>query len=251
MSVSNYYSEEGHGPHNISSSGIELESGITLPNAKLAFKTQGTLNPAKDNVILFPHLWSEHRSRWRFSSARTAHQSQEVLHHPAGPVRQRLLVLAQQHASAFRWRRIPERHYRRRCARAASPAQRALRHRAPGARPRMVDGRRADLRMGGPLSRHGKRALPFAGTAKTTPHDYIFVRSHEDALKSDPAWNGGFYKHQSDVHVGLRRHAQIWSVMGLCPDFYNKEAWRGSASLRWRIFCIGSGKHFAPMTPTT
>ena len=31
-----------------------------------------------------------------------------------------------------------------------------------------------------------KRALPFAGTAKTTPHDYIFVRSHEDALKSDP-----------------------------------------------------------------
>jgi homoserine O-acetyltransferase len=36
-----------------------------------------------------------------------------------------------------------------------------------------------------------KRALPFAGTAKTTPHDYIFVRSHEDALKSDPAWNNG------------------------------------------------------------
>jgi homoserine O-acetyltransferase/O-succinyltransferase len=73
-----------------------------------------------------------------------------------------------------------------------------------------------------------KRALPFAGTAKTTPHDYIFVRSHEDALKSDPAWNNGFYKHQSDVHVGLRRHAQIWSVMGLCPDFYNREAWRES-----------------------
>ena len=34
-----------------------------------------------------------------------------------------------------------------------------------------------------------KRALPFAGTAKTTPHDFIFVRSHEDALKSDPAWD--------------------------------------------------------------
>ena len=34
-----------------------------------------------------------------------------------------------------------------------------------------------------------KRALPFAGTAKTTPHDFIFARSHEDALKSDPAWD--------------------------------------------------------------
>ena len=45
-------------------------------------------------------------------------------------------------------------------------------------------------------------------------------------LKSDPALDNGFYRHQSDVHVGLRRHAQIWSVMGLCQDFYNKEAWR-------------------------
>jgi homoserine acetyltransferase len=49
--------------------------------------------------------------------------------------------------------------------------------------------------MGGPNM--VKRALPFAGTAKTTPHDYIFVRAHEDALTS--AWNGGFYAHQSDI----------------------------------------------------
>jgi len=28
-----------------------------------------------------------------------------------------------------------------------------------------------------------KRALPFAVTAKTTPHDFIFVRSHEDTLE--------------------------------------------------------------------
>ena len=72
-----------------------------------------------------------------------------------------------------------------------------------------------------------KRALPFAGTAKTTAHDYIFVRSHEDALKSDPAWNNGFYADQSDVHVGLRRHAQTWSVMGLC-GVLQLGAWRAS-----------------------
>ena len=59
MSVSNYYSEEGHGPHEYFELGdFEFDSGITLPNAKLAFKTQGTLNAAKDNVILFPHMWS-------------------------------------------------------------------------------------------------------------------------------------------------------------------------------------------------
>jgi homoserine O-acetyltransferase len=95
-----------------------------------------------------------------------------------------------------------------------------------------------------------KRALPFAGTARTTAHDYLFVRSHENALKSDPAWNDGFYADQSDVHVGLRRHAEVWSVMGLCPDFYNTEAYRslGFTSLAdfqhrfWEAY-------FAPMDP--
>lgn len=33
---------------------FELESGITLPNAVISYKTHGTLSPKKDNVILFP-----------------------------------------------------------------------------------------------------------------------------------------------------------------------------------------------------
>ena len=105
--------------------------------------------------------------------------------------------------------------------------------------------------MGGSLPDMVKRALPFAGTAKTTPHDYIFARSHEDALKSDPAWNGGFYNHQSDVHAGLRRHAQIpWSVMGLCPDFYNQEAWRGLGFTSLEDFLRRFWEaYFAPMDP--
>jgi len=102
MSVSNYYSEEGHGPHQYFELGnFELESGITLPNAKLAFKTQGTLNPAKDNVILFPHMWSG-TSKSMENRRGPAHQPQEILHNPAGAVRQRVLVIAQQHSSAFR-----------------------------------------------------------------------------------------------------------------------------------------------------
>ena len=59
MTESNYYSEADHGPHEIFELGdYLLESGITLPNATIAFKTHGVLNDAKDNVILFPHMWS-------------------------------------------------------------------------------------------------------------------------------------------------------------------------------------------------
>src|SRR5947207_2200627 len=32
---------------------LELQSGTTLPAARLAYKTYGTLSPAKDNVIVF------------------------------------------------------------------------------------------------------------------------------------------------------------------------------------------------------
>ena len=54
-----YYTEELHGPHEIFELGdFTLESGVTLPNARLAYKTDGTLNAARDNVVLFPHMWS-------------------------------------------------------------------------------------------------------------------------------------------------------------------------------------------------
>jgi len=33
-----------------------LQCGLTLPSAKLAYKTHGTLSPARDNLILFPNI---------------------------------------------------------------------------------------------------------------------------------------------------------------------------------------------------
>jgi len=252
MTHSNYYSEERHGKHQIFELGdFVLEGGITLPAAKLAFKTQGTLNAAKNNAILFPHMWSG-------TSA-----SMEIFIGEGRPIdpSKYFIILPGQFANGF----------------SSSPSNTP----APfngGAFPHVTIGddvcaqhrlltehfgiQRLELVLGWSMGAEQtyewavrfpdmvKRALPFAGTAKTTPHDFIFVRSHEDALKSDPAWNGGFYEHQSDVHVGLRRHAQTWSVMGLCQDFYNQEAWRplGYSSLDDFLHRFWEG-YFAPMDP--
>jgi homoserine O-acetyltransferase len=72
-----------------------------------------------------------------------------------------------------------------------------------------------------------KRAAPIAGTAKVTPHDRLFIDAHMEAIRSDPAWNGGFYDDPHAVITGLKRHAQLWSVMGLRTQFYHYEerAW--------------------------
>ena len=37
---------------------VVLQSGLTYRGARLAYKTHGELNEAKDNVVLFPHMWS-------------------------------------------------------------------------------------------------------------------------------------------------------------------------------------------------
>ena len=95
-----------------------------------------------------------------------------------------------------------------------------------------------------------KRALPFAGTAKTTPHDELFIRSHIDALKSDPKWNNGFYSKSSDVSAGLKRHALIWSVMGLCSEFYKEETWTTMGYKSLDEFLEGFWEaYFGPMDP--
>ncbi|MBS0251614.1 MAG: alpha/beta fold hydrolase, partial [Proteobacteria bacterium] len=59
MSDRSYYSREIHGSYEIFELGdFDLESGYRLRGAKLAYRTIGTLSPAKDNAILFPTWYS-------------------------------------------------------------------------------------------------------------------------------------------------------------------------------------------------
>ena len=37
---------------------LTLQSGVKLPGAKLAYKTIGTFNEAKDNAIVLPHMYT-------------------------------------------------------------------------------------------------------------------------------------------------------------------------------------------------
>ena len=55
----NYYSESTQGAHSYFELGaFKLESGEILPGARLAYKTLGVLNKARNNAILFPHMYS-------------------------------------------------------------------------------------------------------------------------------------------------------------------------------------------------
>ena len=57
--MTSYYDEATKGPHSVLELGdVLLESGETLRDARLLYKTHGEPNAARDNAILYPHMYS-------------------------------------------------------------------------------------------------------------------------------------------------------------------------------------------------
>ena len=47
-----------------------------------------------------------------------------------------------------------------------------------------------------------RRAAPIAGTAQNTPHDFLYTHTLNEAIRSDPGWNGGEYRSHEEVLDG-------------------------------------------------
>ena len=96
-----------------------------------------------------------------------------------------------------------------------------------------------------------KRAAPIAGTARTTPHNALYVAALEEALTADPAWAGGWYEIGSAIlHKGLQRHARLWALMGASPALLKAEGWRSLGFNSMDDFTLGFfDTTFLPMDP--
>lgn len=205
--MSGYYDEAVKGPHAIFELGdFELEGGDVLAEARLLYKTHGTLNAARDNAVLYPHMYSGTPSslestiapgraldpeRWfvicpgqlgnGFSTSPSnsdtpfpdatigddVRAQRRLLTEELGIDRLALAVGFSMGAQqAYEW---------------------AVRY------PSSVD-----------------RLAAIAGTAKTTPHNALCVLLAEEALRA-----GG---------VGL--HAHAWVPLGLSHELFRTEAWR-------------------------
>lgn len=252
MTDNEYYSEKIHGPHEVFDLGnFALEMGETLRNAKLLYKTHGKLNEKKDNAILFLHMWSGTSSSMEGFIGKGR---------PLDPDKY-FIILPGMFGNGF----------------SSSPSNTHTPH-DRGAFPDVTIGddvvaqhrllteqfgiTQLELVLGWSMGAQQtyewavrypdmvKRAAPFAGTAKVTPHNALWVASHEDALKSDPHYNHGFYNKASDCHVGIRRHSRLWGVMGLCQEFYQQETWRSLGFSSLMDFQTGFwDNYFLPMDP--
>ena len=226
MDHSDYYTEAIHGKHEYLDLGhFEFEMGASLPNAKLAYKTHGKLNAAKNNAILFPHM---------YSGTPLAMERFIGEGRPLDPNKY-FIILPGQFGNGF----------------SSSPSN------TPppsdrGAFPQVTIGddvraqhllvtetfgiEALQLVLGWSMGAEQTyewavrypdmvlRAIPFAGTAKTTPHDWLFVRMHENVIKADPPGVAVFTMTQlksrrpqgaRGVVVGHGRHPEVLQERGL------------------------------------
>lgn len=247
-----YHSAAVPGPHEHFELGNHvLDSGYTLPNARLAYRTHGRLTAAKDNAVLVPHMYA----------GTSASMEGLIGEGRALDPSRYFIILPDQFGNGL----------------SSSPSNTPPpfdRGQFPAVT--IADDVRAQYRlvtehfgitrlhtvlgwsMGGQQTyewavrypRLVQRAAVFAATAKTPEHNKRFIDVSTELLRSDPAFAGGFYGDAADVHLGLTRHAMALTMMSTTYRFFRDEVWRqlGFASVEDYAQGFVRG-YFQPMDP--
>jgi homoserine O-acetyltransferase/O-succinyltransferase len=223
MITNSYYSQEGHGPHELHEIGdLDLEDGGTIRGCKLAIAVHGKLNAAKDNAILV--------TTWYSGTSKIIEQVLIGEGRALDPDKYFIVVVNQignglstsPHNTPDEMANFPK-------VRISDDVR---------AQHRLLTGKfglaSLALVVGGSMGAQQtyewavrypdmvRRAAPITGTAKSTDHFRVFRDTVADTITSDPALNGGNYRQSPDVAAGLKRHARLWAVMGWSTEFYQQ-----------------------------
>jgi homoserine O-acetyltransferase/O-succinyltransferase len=232
---------------------LPLDSGETLRNARLAYRTLGTLNAEKSNAVLV--------TTWFSGTGKVMQDVYVGPGHALDPERYFIVIVDQLGSGVSS---SPQN----------TPAPQAM-AKFPGltigddvrAQDRLVTDlfgiRQLALVVGGSMGGQQvyewavarpemvRRAAPIAATARISLHQRVFVDTLIEAITSDQGWAGGWYASGLDVRGGMDRMARIVATAGWSTAFYQQERWRsviGMSSLD--DFINGVMKaYFEPMDP--
>ena len=203
---------------------FELQSGVTLPMARLAYKTHGTLSAAKDNVIVYPSRYAG------------THADQTYLIGPGMALdpEKYFIVCLNMMGSGL----------------SSSPSNTPAPFDGPRF-PRVTQFDNVTLQakmlrevfgieeialavgwsMGGQQAFQWASLFPdqvkamscMCGQGTTAPHTYAFLKGVKQGIISDPAWNNGDYTEQP--WDGLTSKGRIWCSWALTQDWYRARKW--------------------------
>ena len=211
---------------------LALQSGLTLPNALLAYKTYGTLNAARDNVILMPTFY------------RGQHADTEAMMTPGralDPNRYFIIVpnMFGNGLSSSPSNTPPP------FDRAGFPGvtlydnvvcqHRLVTEHLGIERIRLVVGfsmgAQQAYHWGALFSNMLHAIAPICGSARTSPHNYLFLDGVKAALTADAEFADGWYT--APPVKGLRAFSRVYAGWAYSQDFFREQEYRklGLASM--------------------
>jgi len=224
-----FYTHEFHGEYDLISIGrLDLEEGGSIPDCQLAVTTWGELNEAKDNAILITTWYSGTHQIWRdvYVGPEHALTPEKYFIVAVNQIGSGLSTSPHNAEGDLAMSTFPK----VRIGDDVVAQERLLRE--------QFGIEQLALVLGGSMGAQQtyewavrfpdrvRRAAPIAGTAQNTPHDFLYTETLNEAIWSDPGWNGGEYKSNAEVEAGLTRQAHIWGVMGFSTEFWKQEVWR-------------------------
>jgi homoserine O-acetyltransferase/O-succinyltransferase len=193
-----------------------LHCGRVIPNAQLTYRVYGQLAADRSNLVLYPSsygAWSEDLA-WAVGPVLDPKRWCVVLVHQFGNGRSSSPSNAAMGLTEQGWR-LDHRDN-------VEAQRRLLEERFGVDRPALIYG----WSMGAQQAYHWavlepervQRLCCVCGTARTTPHNRLFLLSLRQALTADPNWNGSGFDAAPDQ--GLRTFALIYASWAASQPFY-------------------------------
>ncbi|MFL9924527.1 alpha/beta fold hydrolase [Herbaspirillum lusitanum] len=211
---------------------VPLQSGRTFRKMKISYKTFGTLNAARDNMILYPTSYSARHSDIEFMVQPGA---------ALDPGKYFIVILnlfgngLSSSPSNTLWPDQGDRYPHVTLYDTVQVQRRMIEELWGVSKIAMVYG----WSMGGMQAYHWAAVFPdfieriavVCGAARCAPHNKVFLDGAGSALTADPAWIDGIF---TDKPVrGYRAMGRVYAGWALSQTFYREETWRqlGATSL--------------------
>lgn len=222
---------------------VVLQRGATLRDAKLAYKTFGTLNDEKTNAIVYPTWYSGRHweNEWLIGEGMALDPSRYFIiipnmlgnglssspsNTPPPYDKARFPNITVYDNVSVQHQLVTERFGIEKLALVTGWSMGAGQtYQWAVSYPEMVE-----------------RILPFCGSAKTSLHNIVFLEGVKAALTADAAWKEGWYGDQPTK--GLRAMARVYAGWGFSQAFYWDEVYREMGYSSLEDFLVGFWEGF-------
>ena len=222
---------------------VQLQRGGSIPHAKLAYKTFGTLNEDKSNVIVYPTWFSGfvYNNEWLIGKGMALDPDVYFI----------IIVCPLGNGQSSSPSNTPEPRNQSRFPHVTLYDNVFLQHRFITeyfgiTKIKLVVGwsmgAQQTYQWGCLYPEMVERIAPFCGSAKTSPHNFVFLEGVKAALCADSAYAEGFY--DSPPKKGLRAMARVYAGWGYSQPFYKQEKWRQLGYNSLEDFLVGFWEGF-------